>query len=122
MRVGRVLLGDHDRFIDVVLRQGLRLHKIISRNVEAVAGIQGHRNDSSLFRKRMHIVINIEQVDWAVHLLEVLVNADVDLLPEYWRDESEFFGASEDADVLLVNLIFGFPREICPLVIERRPF
>ena len=118
LRVRSILLGNHNGLIYGILCHGLWLDEVVSWNIETISGIQSHIDDPRLFCKRVNIVVDVEKVDWAIHFLELLVNSDIDLLPEYGWDKSEFFSASENTNMLFVNLIFSSPCKVGPLVIE----
>lgn len=119
--MGCVLLVDHYGLVDAILRNGLRLHKIVSGNVKAVTCLKSGGDHTSLFGKRIHLVPDVKEVYWAIHPSEAFIDSSINLLPENWRHHFEFFSSSEHTDVALMNFILRLPFEIFPLRVEGLP-
>lgn len=116
--MGGILLVDHYGLIDFILRDRLRLLKIVGRDIDAVTCLKSGGDHPSLFGEGKDLVPDVKEVEWAIHLSFTLINPSINLLTENGRHHFEFFCSSEHANVAFMHFISRLPFEIFPLCVE----
>lgn len=77
-----ILLVDHDGLVNTILREGLGLHEVVGRDVDAVSCFKSGGDYASLSCPWVDIIEDVEEVNWSVHLSESFIYTSINLLPE----------------------------------------
>ena len=76
------MLVDVNGLVVAILRDGLRLLEIVSRNINTVTCLKSGGNHTSLLGPWKDLVPDVKEVNGNFHLIDALVNSCVNLLSE----------------------------------------